>query len=527
MGKPSCCLNNNKIYCKWVWLASKAGKPYNYIFGCNSNSNGVIIESCPRIPDIQHILVKISKYPEFLQHTPGVIMYWNNKVATKRNTREYKQTLYIVRLLHAYLKKDMDELEDVMAPSGAFDLVIEGLTEHDYKNFYVGLLLIQDDPERSCAIFNAIYLGKPQFVSFGINRTIARLNWIWKRKDNTKGEILLAVNEWKIVKNTIQEALVEQLEPEYSNIELRFLFLLNDFEGADKLFKQLPAHKKYMRDLLEIYIENLLARDMTNEAASIVYQAEEYHAYPGVTQPAFISILKDKLSGIDNIQELQGYYLRIISVEPAKLIRIFPSNLNGKRQLIPFLVKDVALAADRMLEKIKSIEQISLEDKYNDLMEVLLNARMMIWNWKVCGQSRGAFSESGSVGLQPGERDLPIMDNNGRVLLMCEAFIYRDKARTQSHLQKVFNYHHQKNAFVILVYDTMVPAGTFAEHWQQYAGEIVPKTPYPTGFTIKGNVEEVSDEFDVANSGIRIGRSIHGENTIAYHVFINIHYSLK
>ena len=38
------------------------------------------------------------------------------------------------------------------------------------------------------------------------------------------------------------------------------------------------------------------------------------------------------------------------------------------------------------------------------------------------------------------DRDLPIMNRYKRVMMVCEAFIYRNPASVKSHLEKIFNY---------------------------------------------------------------------------------------
>lgn len=486
-----------------------------------------LLESYHWVPEIEFVFVRISKYPELVEHTEKAIGYWRDKVTKSKDNREYKETLYNVELLQAYLKSDIELLNTIEPPPRTFDQNTGGLSKTDYKDFYRALLLMKDEPAKSYQLFDNVYSRKPQYLTFGLNRTLAKLALILKKTNNSSADMIAAYQEWTRFKESLSGTSLEKIEPEYSQTELRFLQLLKEFEKADKLMEGLPVHIKFSPEVLDTRVQSLMERERIAEASYLVRQADEYHYYPGTPEPSFIAILKDRLDGLDRLEDLQGSYLRIMAVEPAKLVRIFPSSFNGQRTLVPFLIKEIALAVDKLLEKIKSIEEIGLEDKYNDLVEVVINARISVWHWTVAAQSRGAYSGGGDTGKQPGERDLPIVDNNAAVLLVCEAFIYRDKKRTEEHLQKVFNYHHRRDAFCMLIYDTGEASGTFQQHFSDYCSVIVPGTKFPEGYEISGDIEDVSKRFVGDHAAIRISKSTHKSGTEVYHIFVNIRYHVK
>ena len=256
----------------------------------------------------------------------------------------------------------------------------------------------------------------------------------------------------------------------------------------------------------------------------ILEKAETYHRFSGLENIGFIDDLKKKINGIDNIKELHYQYNRIFNSSPSKLINVFPESINGNRFINGFMAKEVARSASKMLDKIVSISEIRSEDKYNDLVEIVLDSRINTWGWYVGEQSRGGFSDAQnkSKKKQPGERDLPIHDTNKELFCICEAFIYRTPAPAKSHLKKIFDYYHQRENLIILIYD-LKPMNESKENWKQYITKIVPNTDFPEGYKYKG-CGDVTAEFGYQNSAIRIALSTHENNNSIYHVFVNINY---
>ena len=170
-----------------------------------------------------------------------------------------------------------------------------------------------------------------------------------------------------------------------------------------------------------------------------------------------------------------------------------------------------------------SISDIRSEDKYNDIIELAIDSRINTWGWFVNAQSRGGFSnpDDKSTPKQPGERDLPIVTANKSPICICEAFIYRDKTTALDHVQKIFNYYHQKENFVILIYNLDIKK--YKNNWKTYLNEIIPKANYPTDYKYLSS-QDVTNDFGYNNSEIKIARSVHGNDMIMHHVFVNIDY---
>lgn len=113
-------------------------------------------------------------------------------------------------------------------------------------------------------------------------------------------------------------------------------------------------------------------------------------------------------------------------------------------------------------------------------------------------------------------------------MMICEAWVYRGRTSTVAHLKKVFNYHHQRKSFICLVYDTGEQENDFEKNSTHYAEKIIPIADYPAGFEFNEaiNVKEVSRDFGIEKSAIKVFTSVHGTGTTLYHLFVNINYKI-
>jgi hypothetical protein len=175
-----------------------------------------------------------------------------------------------------------------------------------------------------------------------------------------------------------------------------------------------------------------------------------------------------------------------------------------------------------MLKKIKSIEAINDENKYTNLIQILLQMRMSQWGWSITSQDSGGVSESGKNG---GETDLEILNSNSIPIITCEAFILRNPKRVQEHLEKLIGkYTHARKSLITIVY-FLGKHSDFKSEWKKYCETTIPKLTYPVGYELKGDkVTDRTIDFGCDETGIRVGYALHGENTSVYHVFVNINY---
>ncbi len=478
------------------------------------------------IPEIQTILSKLSHYPELLPQIEQSIEFWKEKVVGSREDRQHKERCFISELLVAYFKGDEKAINATEEP-GEFQGSTSELSYAAYKTFYRGLLYIKDDPEKSVKIFTDLARRYPKYGSIALNRMVAKLNLAAQKK--APSVYREAYDEWKESASLhFSQAELNTMEPDLSANLMTILLALGEHEEIGNRFNKLELPEKMTEHVLKVRVHSLLEQKRTAEALLQVDTARTYHQFSGHTAIAFIKELEEAVSGEDNLKELSVYSQLIFASPPAKLVRILPRSFNGKEDIYEFLIKEIVHAADKMLEKIRSINEIRSEDKFNDLIELVLDSRINGLGMHVGAQSRGGYSDAAndSNTKQPGERDLPIMDRNKKIWLVCEALIYRGKSTAVSHLKKVFDYYHQKHAFVMLFYDKPESKDEFDNDWEKYVKEILPGTEFPKGMGITSALEEVSSDYDCDRSAIKVGRTVHGDGTFVYHIFVNINYKL-
>ena len=470
------------------------------------------------IPEVQSILLKVSRHPELTEMLEDCLVYYEINTE-KRAMPNDVRTAFSIRLLLAYMKRDEGMLEREKVPTGIARDSGE-LSLADYKEFYRGLIHMVEEPEKAYHIFTDLSARYPKLPALAINRFTAAFNLA--EKENSSTGLSNALEQWKESTAAYSQQELLYLEPEASILLLNVYHQLNQYEDLDTLFAGLDLPYKMLPSVLDVLIDSLLARDRRAEAFYWLDQAKQYHQFEGQDDLQFLTRINDKISGEEKIEDLTLHYNRIFNSPAELLVRVLPSKLNGKVNLTEFAVQEFVLAADKMLDKIKSISAIDDEDKYNDLMEVLLEGRVNGYGWRVSGQKRAGHS--GALGPNPGERDLPLYGADNKLIINCEALVYRGKGTALPHLKKMFNYIHQKEAMLVIFYDTGKKGKDFGKNWQEYQDKIVPACTFPDDYKPVDKIEDVTAEYKMQHSAIKVGRLPLQSGGVMYHLFIHINY---
>lgn len=501
------------------WITSE-GVKQKLIAEIQQSDIKTFLENKRWTPEVQQILLEISKYPQLINEINQVIEFWEKKMSKKN--REYEVQLYQTKMLLAYFQNDEQRLNSIKEPNSPIYTVRE-LSYRDHKQFYRALIRLEKNPESSYTIFKELSSQYPQYPVFAMNQMAAKIG-IAKTSGNLK-IYSEALEEWKVYAVPQKGLDKDDLGSTFFVNKLYILLKLEEYDELDNVFSELEMPYQMLPDIIESKIESLIERKRIEEASILLEKAENYHRFSSEGDNEFIETMKIKIGGIDNVQLLNSYYTRIFTSPPNKLIRIFPPDLNGQRQLQSFLVSEIASAAKMMLDKVVSISDIEGEDKYNDVIEILLNSKMNPWGWFVTDQSRGGYSDSeNGIRKQPGERDFKFF-NKKDIFGICEAFIYRTPAPAKKHLKKVFNYYHQRDSLIMLIYDLNGPEKA-TKNWNNYLKSVLPSTDFPKGYEYIQN-EDLSNDFGLLNSAIKIARSRHKKDLSLYHVFVNINYNTK
>lgn len=483
----------------------------------------LFLQNANWIPQIQTTLTKISQYPELIPQIETVTKFWKEEViAKKREHTEYENVLFQIQLLLAYFKGDEEELKAMQPPANNGAIVLGDISNGEMKDFYRALIKIKKFPEVSYNIFDHLIKRYPEYVNIAMNRMAAKIGMAEKEKKvDYYHEALEEWEEYKNTKNGIDE---ESLGTIFLANKMLILHETQQYELLREMYLNLDLLSKMNPEILKVYIDSLKVQGNYFEASRLQEEAEKFHKNTSSSDLKIVR--KFNIEDEKVIQELKFYYNEILNCNPESLIKILPEKLNGRLIIGEFLTNEIAIAASKMLDKIMSITEVKSEDKYNDIIELAVDSRINTWGWSVGAQSRGGFSNPGdkSTPKQPGERDLPIMTANKTPIAICEAFIYRDTTTVKDHIQKVFNYYHQKENFIMLVYN--LEKEKCDNNWSTYLDEIIPESNYPVNYKYISN-KDVTSEFGYNNSEIKIAQSIHERDMIMHHIFVNVDYRNK
>ncbi|MBO9694245.1 hypothetical protein [Chryseobacterium sp.] len=476
------------------------------------------------IPEIELTLSKLSQYKELIEQTEEALDYWEKNITSKRNEKKYEQASFVVRLMLAYNQKDIQQVNKLDEPlENSFE--VRGFKPYHYKQFFIGLIHFEDKPKEAYEIFDRLYNQFKESSSVCINRFAAKINWATKSDDvTTKNKLLKqAIQEWEDASKMLSEQSKESVIDKVWVNKLTVYYHLKNFNEFEQLFLSMPDPYQMMEEAAQMRIELFLDQIKQQEAIYYLNKVKEYHKFSDGSNPDFISELSSLVDDKSNIEILKVSYNEIFSKKPQTLIKIFPEKLNGQVDIGKFITKEFAIATNKALDKILAIDEIKNEDKYNDLVQVCLESRFSVFGWIVKDQTRGAFS---GKGLNSGERDIVIQNSNSEAILVCEAFIYRDIRTTQAHLKKIFNYHHQKENLIILIYDLGLPSN-FENKWKKYLKNTLPKLSYPKDFGIAtSKTKDLTKDFSYNSSAIKIGVTHHGKTTTIHHLMINLKYKV-
>lgn len=482
------------------------------------------------IPEIETVVVKLSEFEEFIDKAKEALDYWEKRILTQRNNTEYLITHFRIKLLIAYYEGDEQTILNEKAPPVDSFSTSNGFEFKpvETRDFYLGLVKLKNnDPENAYKIFSRlINSSKNDESSIAINRLYSHISLaeLKVNKDEKEKALSDALTEWEAYENTIpNKDRMVVLEYVQENIWINKLNIFNKLQRYtefDKLFSSLDKSYQLRKDFFEVRVTNYVQRRQYEMAKSVVAEAKNYHQSKEGLLPEFIKISIEKLEDEEDYRRLRQEYLDLVSRTPEKLIQILPENMVGKRNIPNYVLKEICGSANDVLDNINAVEKIDIEDKYSDLLILSLQSRLRNWHWKV-GNARGGFSASNK--RNPGELDFVITSADNERIATCEALLLHGKntSTVTTHAIKTFNYDHRRKLFFIVAYYNGTNA---AEHWTDYKTTIIPNINFPDGFPVSVNVEEINEFY--TNDSVKALLATHADNTLVYHVFINLKYKL-
>ena len=211
-------------------------------------------------------------------------------------------------------------------------------------------------------------------------------------------------DENKDNRNNLLAELESFEKKEIQNIELllftklRIYILNNNYDLAFYFYQSLDSELKTDITFSSLIIKELIkhnqcdiAFDIFNNINSRFIETKEYND------------LKSLLPINQLLPALQSSYSKILTfLSPAKRFMVLPASINEHNQdLGIYILNEIKWALHRTLKKIDLIQKISVanfsEDNISDLLELEINGRLSMLDYKLENQDRSGKSSTGMV----------------------------------------------------------------------------------------------------------------------------------
>ncbi len=486
------------------------------------------LDSGLNFKETQATLSYLMSDTNFIEIAKKVHDYWDKKILSrvkgKHGYHEQEVFAYQVNLVLAYHERDIEKLDKIEKPKNSYRKKEFG----DFVAFFKALIKFEiQEYQEAYKMLNKLTgkQGVYQVLSaqnrFVVHRKIAEQKLL-DDKDEARKVCREMLDEWGEFRSSIVES--ERMKIESNDVKLNQLFCydsLDEYLVFDEVFEKLMINVQYDSSFAEMRVENFVKRKMERQAIEFVEEVGNYHKLYNDKIPDFVEGLKRKATTVEEIKRLRGLYKTISLYNPERQVEIISDELFEDANLPKFLAKKIINACHAMLSKINSIHEINNENKYNDIVKVILGASLESENWNVGQEHRSGEPASGSKDL--GRLDFGIEKQN-KVIAVCEALKYDNNPK--GHIEKVFNYYSERKLFFIINYYNNETG--FEEAWQNYLKTKVPKANYPIGYEIfEDYPKDVSEEYRVQSGSVRIAFCKLKSGTVMYHLFLDLRYLKK
>jgi uncharacterized protein YlbG (UPF0298 family) len=493
--------------------------------------------------DKQFVIQSLTANPEFIKQAEQALVVTDEpnkrrRISYQKNEDEVYH--FRARLLLAYHNNDIEAVKTIVEPE--FEMYLgNNFTASQEKLFYEGLIYLhRKESEESHSIFNELLsFATEDKPTFALNRFAAHIDWAAQTTDGTERQrrYIDALAEWDSYEHSSdKQAGWNHISEKVIFNKLEALEALGEDERFDQLYQPLETDIKLKPHFLEVRITNLVRRQMQLQAEQLLSEAKNIHALETGGYPLFIAILENLTNTPETIAFLTQQHNRILALPADKLIEVVTGNGVGAKDISGFLLDEIMEAANQMLFKINAVSEVGHEDKYSDLLMMVLNSRLQHFHWSV-ETLRGGFSdrelEAQVVSTKAkdkqsnvGEIDFGIYSATHELLAICEALILEGKntIEVQKHNLKIFNYEPSRKLFFLISYYRGA-VENYVDAWKSYIGVVENFIEFPSGHQITGGkLTEINHP--KGNASLKITTSTHGETTL-YHVFININYQVK
>ena len=336
-------------------------------------------------------------------------------------------------------------------------------------------------------------------------------------------ELLIQANhEWETFLSTLSTAekktgLPEVQEEIFVN-RLHYLATIEEWIEFDQIVNRLSKKHLFSQELIPTIYNSYTGRGMYEMAFGYIMDADKNLKGTGEAVTPEVKTILENFLDRNIILKLKETFAQIRNLQPNDLVAIVPPILNDKRALSDFILGEIVQAGKIVIEKIHGIQQITHENRYNDLLLAILRLRFPIWGWEIIDQPRTGSSPGGK---DAGEVDL-LVRAGGETITLFEALILsgRDATETQKHVNRMLGYSGTLDTYYMIVYYTGKPAG-LNNTWEKYKEDIG-----TTAFDPKFEHDSALGFQDLASTfknvtSLRIAKTKHSSCTI-YHIMVDL-----
>lgn len=379
----------------------------------------------------------VAKRPEIVK---AILDYGNKHLSAKYREKEWAVFEYEMRLMLAYNSSDEAELDNVKAPDGAQDDIL------DKREFYRGLIKLDKDPSKAREIFQGLVAKYPETISHAINMTAASLRFAKRIEDpdERKHEFIEVLHAWVSIERTFPASTFAHYHHNVASIRLIALDGACDDAAFDAAWERADIEVRIDIDMLTLGVTNAWRRNLHERASDMLALARPY--FKDVNGK-----INERFERLENQSTLPQPYLIIPTVralmedphfDHGAFQRLRSSRASRVVQIIrgtgfrvdEFIMDELREVAKELLKR-RLLIKLGREERRNDLFGSLLHMRVAFLKWSV---TEGRSGES-TKGKEPGERDWVLTNSGeGGEIAIFEALVLKDvdKSYIDTHVEK-------------------------------------------------------------------------------------------
>lgn len=432
-----------------------------------------------------------------------------------------KNFYFEINLLLAFKQKDFKKLSDLVAPPKQYAVSTYNEYGERIKLFFMALHKLYNEKNyaEGIKLFGELLIEDPKNIRYAFHKYCAQT---LKSSPNDKGLLIQANHEWETFLSTLsteeKKAGLPEVQEEIFINRLPYLEAIEEWIEFDQIINRLSKKHLYKQEVIPTIYRSYHRRSMYEMVFSYVSDAEKYLKRIDEDIVPEVKTIFQNFMDTNAILRLKETFGQILGLQPTDLISVVPQQLNGKRDLSEFILGEFILAAKILIKKIHGVEQITHENRFNDLLVAILSLRFPIWGWKITDQPR---SGSSATGLDAGEVDFEIIAG-GAVITIFEALILsgRDATVTQNHIKKMTGYSSSLDTYYLIVYYTGKPEG-FDDTWEKYKEDIetvafAPKFKFDDAL----GFQNLANDFTNVTS-FKIAKTKHS-SCVIFHIMIDL-----